>query len=120
MDLMFYIPNLRILRNGQRKLLTQVTISILSLCLETFKTALSTSGPFIRLNKKLKEYLKPYGDTRSTDLTSELELLNKFVQSIDLKSSVDSKLLTTNVVDPNLLFGIKTSASEAQGIFKQD
>ena len=77
MDLMFYIPNLRILRNGQRKLLTQVTISILSLCLETFKTALSTSGPFIRLNKKLKEYLKPYGDTRSTDLTSVCRYQNK-------------------------------------------
>ena len=86
MDLMFYIPNLRILGNGQRKLLTQVIISTLSLCLENFKTALSTSGPFIRLNKILKEYLKPYGDTRSTDLTSEVEFLNKFVQSIYLKS----------------------------------
>ena len=41
---------------------------------------------FIRLNKILIEYLKPYGDTRSTDLISEVEFLNKFVQSIYLKS----------------------------------
>ena len=57
-----------------------------------------------------------YGDTRSRDLNSKVELFNVFFHSVYPKSSSDVKLLATDVVNPNLSFEVTTTASEFEGI----
>ena len=59
-----------------------------------------------------------YGDTRSRDLNSKVELFNVFFHSIYSKSAADVKLLATDV-NPNLLFEVRTSASELEGILSK-
>ena len=60
-----------------------------------------------------------YGDTRSRDLNLKVELLNVFFHSVYSKSTTDVKLLSTDVVNPNLLFEVTTTASELEGILSK-
>ena len=60
-----------------------------------------------------------YGDTRSRDLNSKVELFNAFFHSVYSKSTTDVKLLTIDVVNPNLLFEVTTTAPELEGILSK-
>ena len=60
-----------------------------------------------------------YGDTRSRDLNSKVELFNVFFHSVYSKSTTDVKLLATDVVNPNLLFEVTTTAPELEGILSK-
>ena len=60
-----------------------------------------------------------YDNVCSTDTSSKAELFNKFFHSIYSKDSVDVNGLTTNVVNPNLLLNVATTAFEVQGILSK-
>ena len=60
-----------------------------------------------------------YGNTYSTDLTTKVEFLNEFFQSINSKSSLYVNLSFLDVVNPYLLLNVATSGSEVQGILKK-
>ena len=56
------------------------------------------------------------GNMNSTDLTSKVEIFNMFFQSIYAKLSLDPNLSCPDVVNPNLLLNVTTTASQVQGI----
>ena len=56
-----------------------------------------------------------YDNVCSTDTSSKAELFNKFFHSIYSKDSADVDGPTTDVVNPNLLLNITTTAFEVQG-----
>lgn len=56
------------------------------------------------------------GNMNSTNLTSKVELFNKFFQSIYAKSSLNPNLSSPDVVNPNLLLNVTTTALHVQGI----
>ena len=56
------------------------------------------------------------GTMNSTNLTSKVELFNKFFQSIYAKSSLNPNLSSPDVVNPNLLLNVTTTALHVQGI----
>ena len=58
-------------------------------------------------------------DICSTDTFSKVELFNKFLHSIYLKDSTDVNGPTTDVVNPNLLLNVTTTAFEVEGILRR-
>ena len=60
-----------------------------------------------------------YDNVYSTDTSSKVELFNKFFHSIYLKGSMDVNSLATDVVNPNLLLNVTTTALEVQGILRK-
>ena len=60
-----------------------------------------------------------YEDTRSRDLNSKVKLFTVFFHSVYSKSVTDVKLLATDVVNPNLLFEVTTTAPELEGILSK-
>ena len=60
-----------------------------------------------------------YDNVCSTDTSSKVELFNKFFHSIYSIDSVDVNNLTTDVVNPNLLLNVTTTAFEVQGILRR-
>ena len=59
-----------------------------------------------------------YGNTYSTDLTSQVELFYEFFQSIYSKSSLDLNLSSPDAVNPYLPLNVTTFASKVQGILR--
>ena len=53
------------------------------------------------------------------DLNSKVESFNVFFHSVYSKPTTDVKLLSTDVVNPNLLFEVTTTASELEGILSK-
>ena len=60
-----------------------------------------------------------YGNTRSRDLNSKVELFNVFFHSVYSKSTTDVKLLPTDVVNASLLFEATRTAPEIEGILRK-
>ena len=60
-----------------------------------------------------------YDNVCSTDASSKAELFNKFFHSIYSKDSVDVNGQTTDMVNPNLLLNVATTAFEVQGILSK-
>ena len=60
-----------------------------------------------------------YDNVCSTDTSSNVELFNKFFHSIYSIDSVDVNNPTTDVVNPNLLLNVTTTAFEVQGILRR-
>ena len=60
-----------------------------------------------------------YDNVCSTDTSSKVELFNKFFHSIFSIDSVDVNNPTTDVVNPNLLLNVTTTAFEVQGILRR-
>ena len=58
-------------------------------------------------------------DICSRDTSSKVELFNKFFHSIYSIDSVDVNSPTTDVVNPNLLLNVTTTAFEEQGILRR-
>ena len=56
------------------------------------------------------------GNMNSTDLTSKVDLFSKFFPSIYATSSLNSNLLSPDVVNPNLLLIVTATALHVQGI----
>ena len=67
----------------------------------------------------LSKQILCYEYTRSRDLNSKVELFNVFFHSVYSKSTIDVKLLATDVVNPNLLFEVTTTAPELEGILSK-
>ena len=110
MDPLIYFWNSRILEGRPRNLLIQDTNSIFSLS-GKLQENLKHSWAFYSIKSKAKRIPEfvIYGDTRSRDLNSKVELFKVFFHSVYSKSTTDVNLLATDVVNPNLLSEITTT-----------
>ena len=121
MDLLIYFWNLRILKGRPRSLLIQAINSIFNLCLENSRKIPSISGHSILSNLRQNEFLKLLS-METPGLETWIRKWSYsvcFFHSVYSKSTTDVKLLATDVVNPNLLFEVTTTAPELEGILSK-